>query len=42
MRKSHYLLRLAALSLLSILVVLPAAARKKQQSAAPTAPKYIF
>ena len=42
MRKSHYLLRLAAFSLLSVLVVLPAAARKKQQSAAPTAPKYIF
>ena len=42
MHKSHYFLRLAAFTLLSVLVVLPAAARKKQQSAAPTAPKYIF
>ena len=34
--------RIAALSLLSILVVFPAQARKKQQAEGPQAPKYVF
>lgn len=34
--------RIAALSLLSLLFVLPAQARKKQQAEGPQAPKYVF